>query len=81
MEPSRSISPPFTADSTSYNKKNREMQKREKELDEITEQRDSKRKEYDELRKKRLNMFMSGFNEITLKLKEMYDSRCCYYGF
>ena len=57
------------------------MQKREKELDEITEQRDSKRKEYDELRKKRLNMFMSGFNEITLKLKAMYDSRCCYYGF
>ncbi|KAK8807305.1 hypothetical protein WA158_004064 [Blastocystis sp. Blastoise] len=56
-----------------YNKKNREMMEREKELDEVTNSRDQKRKEYDDLRKERLNMFMEGFNEITLKLKEMYQ--------
>ena len=37
------------------------------ELDEITDKRDNARKEYDELRKKRLTEFMDGFNQITLK--------------
>ena len=43
------------------------------ELDAITADRDNARKEYDDLRKKRLNDFMSGFSIITNKLKEMYQ--------
>ena len=39
----------------------------------MTSQRDAVRKEFDELRKKRLTEFMEGFNRITLKLKEMYQ--------
>ena len=42
-------------------------------MDVITDKRDNARKEYDELRKKRLTEFMDGFNQITLKLKEMYQ--------
>ncbi|KAJ6247945.1 structural maintenance of chromosomes protein [Anaeramoeba flamelloides] len=42
-------------------------------LNEITSQRDSKREEHESWRKKRLNEFMSGFSEITLKLKEIYQ--------
>ena len=43
------------------------------ELDAITADRDNARKEYEDLRKKRLNDFMSGFSTITNKLKEMYQ--------
>jgi structural maintenance of chromosome 4 len=43
------------------------------ELNEITEARNVIRKEFDELRRKRLEMFMEGFVKITLKLKEMYQ--------
>ena len=39
----------------------------------MTTLRDGVRKEFDELRKKRLTEFMEGFNRITLKLKEMYQ--------
>lgn len=56
-----------------FRAKDKEYKKREKELDEITEKRDAVRKEYDDLRKKRLTDFMDGFNQITLKLKEMYQ--------
>ena len=31
------------------------------------------RKEYEDMRKKRLDEFMAGFNVISLKLKEMYQ--------
>ena len=43
------------------------------ELDQITEERDNKRKDYDALRKRRLDEFMAGFSVITMKLKEMYQ--------
>jgi len=43
------------------------------ELDEVTEQRNKVRREHEELRRKRLEMFMDGFAIITLKLKEMYQ--------
>ena len=43
------------------------------ELDEVTAERNSARKEHDELRRQRLEMFMDGFAVITLKLKEMYQ--------
>lgn len=42
-------------------------------LDSITAERDKERGEYDALRKQRLEMFMDGFSQITLKLKEMYQ--------
>lgn len=56
-----------------YRAKNKEFKKREKELEEVTAKRDAVRKEFDDLRKKRLAEFMDGFNTITLKLKEMYQ--------
>lgn len=43
------------------------------ELDEVTEERNIVRKTHEELRRKRLEMFMDGFGQITLKLKEMYQ--------
>ena len=43
------------------------------ELDEITSFRDKQRLYFEDLRKQRLNEFMSGFSVITLKLKEMYQ--------
>jgi len=43
------------------------------ELDQVTESRNACRKEHEELRRKRLEMFMDGFGKITLKLKEMYQ--------
>lgn len=43
------------------------------ELDEITTQRDNFKRSCEELRKRRLNEFMAGFNIITNKLKENYQ--------
>lgn len=43
------------------------------ELDAVTEERNAVRNKHDELRRKRLEMFMDGFGKITLKLKEMYQ--------
>jgi hypothetical protein len=37
------------------------------------EERDTTRGQYDELRKRRLDEFMTGFNIISLRLKEMYQ--------
>ncbi|CAB9521168.1 Structural maintenance of chromosomes protein 4 (Fragment) [Seminavis robusta] len=56
-----------------YRKKEADYLARVGELNEITESRNASRKEYDELRRKRLEMFMNGFGKITLKLKEMYQ--------
>ncbi|KAG6719728.1 hypothetical protein I3842_03G021500 [Carya illinoinensis] len=46
---------------------------RVEELNQVTQQRDNIKKQYDEWRKKRLDEFMAGFNAISLKLKEMYQ--------
>ncbi|KAK7266394.1 hypothetical protein RIF29_19038 [Crotalaria pallida] len=46
---------------------------RVEELNTVTQERDDIKKHYDELRKKRLDEFMEGFNAISLKLKEMYQ--------
>ncbi|KAI3438320.1 hypothetical protein D9Q98_000754 [Chlorella vulgaris] len=43
------------------------------ELEAATAARDEVRREHEELRKSRLDEFMSGFNVIGLKLKEMYQ--------
>ncbi|KAF4319283.1 hypothetical protein JM18_006055 [Phytophthora kernoviae] len=58
---------------TEYKQKEEEYKARVLELEEATKLRDSKRHEYDELRRKRLEEFMTGFRTITLKLKEMYQ--------
>lgn len=56
-----------------YKKKDEEFRSRLEELEEITTKRNAARKEYEDLRRKRLEEFMSGFGIITLKLKEMYQ--------
>ena len=43
------------------------------ELEAVTLERNTVRKEYESLRGQRLEMFMGGFGIITLKLKEMYQ--------
>ena len=57
----------------SWNKSDRECIQKLAELDAATASRDQVRTLYDELRKKRLDEFMNGFNIISLKLKEMYQ--------
>jgi len=47
--------------------------KRVGELDEITNARNSNRQQHDDLRRRRLDEFMSGFSVITTRLKEMYQ--------
>ena len=47
--------------------------KRVSELDQITDVRNNQRKQHDELRRQRLDEFMSGFSVITTRLKEMYQ--------
>ena len=54
-------------------KKNGQYRLRLADLEAITLERNSARKEYEALRGQRLEMFMSGFLIITLKLKEMYQ--------
>lgn len=39
----------------------------------MTSNRDKKRKEHEDMRKQRLDEFMTGFSMITTKLKEMYQ--------
>ena len=56
-----------------YREKEKEYMERVVELDTITETRDTARREYEDMRKKRLDEFMNGFNKITMKLKEMYQ--------
>ena len=56
-----------------YRVKMGEYDERNNELKSVTEQRDETRAQFDELRKKRLDEFMAGFNVISLRLKEMYQ--------
>jgi structural maintenance of chromosome 4 len=43
------------------------------ELEQVTEARNAIRRDYEELRRQRLEAFMAGFGVISLKLKEMYQ--------
>ena len=58
-----------------YRKREEEFLKRAQDLEAVTAERDKYKKIYDELRKSRLDEFMSGFNIISSKLKEMYQVR------
>lgn len=56
-----------------YKRKEEVHRARLEELDHVTGERDKARKEYEGLRKERLDKFMAGFSTITNKLKEMYQ--------
>lgn len=56
-----------------YKKKEELYLQRVSQLDEITAERDKFKRAYEDLRKQRLNEFMTGFNMITNKLKENYQ--------
>ena len=56
-----------------YKAKHLEYLERVDVLEMTTKERDGQRREYDLLRRQRLDEFMVGFREITLKLKEMYQ--------
>ncbi|KAJ5068621.1 structural maintenance of chromosomes protein [Anaeramoeba ignava] len=56
-----------------YRKKEQEYSEKLTKLDQITSEREKARENYDNLRKNRLEEFMTGFAEITMKLKEMYQ--------
>ncbi|XP_038162298.1 structural maintenance of chromosomes protein 4 isoform X3 [Cyprinodon tularosa] len=56
-----------------YMKKEELYLQRVAQLDEITAERDRFKHAYEDLRKQRLNEFMTGFNMITNKLKENYQ--------
>lgn len=58
---------------TEYKKKEELYLQRVAQLDDITTQRDQFKRGYEDLRKQRLNEFMTGFNMITNKLKENYQ--------
>merc|ERR1712161_108812 len=56
-----------------YRKKEQDYLSRVSDLDQITSERNNARKEHEDLRRLRLEKFMDGFSQITLKLKEMYQ--------
>lgn len=56
-----------------YRKREAEFLNRAQDMENVTNQRDSAKKRYDELRKVRLDEFMAGFSAISSKLKEMYQ--------
>ena len=56
-----------------YRQKTIDHKVRIRDLEEATEVRNACRRGHEELRRQRLEAFMSGFSTITLKLKEMYQ--------
>jgi structural maintenance of chromosome 4 len=56
-----------------YKRKEALHNQRLQELDEVTGERDAARRDYEMMRKERLDKFMAGFSVITNKLKEMYQ--------
>ncbi|KEP53194.1 structural maintenance of chromosomes protein [Rhizoctonia solani 123E] len=56
-----------------YRRREEEYLAKAKEFEEITKHRDEQKAKYEELRKQRLDEFMTGFNMISSKLKEMYQ--------
>lgn len=62
-----------------YRKRRVEYNARKGDLDSVTAKRDEIKREVETLRKKRLDEFMSGFNIISQKLKEMYQVRYLAY--
>lgn len=63
-----------------YRRRRGEYNHRKEDLDSVTAKRDIVKAEVETLRKKRLDEFMSGFNIISQKLKEMYQVKRIYNG-
>ena len=61
-----------------YKKREEEWMRRIQEANDTTKQRDGQKQHYDQLRKQRLDEFMTGFTAISFKLKEMYQVRVFY---
>lgn len=58
-----------------YRRRDEQFLERARELEETTAARDAQKASYDNLCQTRFNTFMKGFNEISNKLKEMYQVR------
>merc|ERR1719506_1068457 len=56
-----------------YKTKQAQYDEKKAAFDEVNQQRDDKRKELDQLRAERQTKFMTGFEIISMKLKEMYQ--------
>jgi structural maintenance of chromosome 4 len=56
-----------------YLEKEEDYRGRCTEMESLTQKRKDSQQRYDDLRKERLDVFMKGFEHITLKLKEMYQ--------
>ena len=57
-----------------YKKREQEFLARARDLEQTTQERDEAKQRYDDLRKQRLESFMTGFAIISAKLKEMYQT-------
>ena len=73
LEEELAVMKPDLSSIEAFRNKEGEYEERAGDLRTVTEARDATRAEYDDLRKKRLDEFMSGFNVISLRLKEMYQ--------
>ncbi|KAK9361374.1 RecF/RecN/SMC [Lipomyces starkeyi] len=56
-----------------YRRREQEFETRNADLKDAVSQRDAVKHRYEDLRKRRLEEFMDGFSQISLKLKEMYQ--------
>ncbi|KAK9239271.1 RecF/RecN/SMC [Lipomyces kononenkoae] len=56
-----------------YRRREQEFETRNADLKDAVSQRDAVKNRYDDLRKRRLEGFMDGFSQISIKLKEMYQ--------
>jgi structural maintenance of chromosome 4 len=72
-EKSKKIDQPNLGVLSEYRKKMEVYSERSKSVEEASKLRDVKKHEYEELRRTRLETFMTGFTQISLKLKEMYQ--------
>lgn len=56
-----------------YKRREKEFLERAVELERVIGERDAAKQEYDALSKKRLDEFMTGFQIISMRLKELYQ--------
>ncbi|KAK9243508.1 RecF/RecN/SMC [Lipomyces tetrasporus] len=56
-----------------YRRREQEFETRNADLKDTVSQRDTVKHRYEDLRKRRLEEFMNGFSQISVKLKEMYQ--------
>ena len=69
LEDELAVMKPDMSSIDAFRAKDVEYEERAAELRAVTEERDTTRGQYDDLRKRRLDEFMTGFNIISLRLK------------